>query len=104
MPTSNRTGRSVPTGRARPPRTGSTTIARTTNSSDPMVIEPVTTARLALRPITTADVDRIVELDSDPAVMRYINGGPATPRDEAARIVERSLGHRWLAFERDGDA
>jgi RimJ/RimL family protein N-acetyltransferase len=68
------------------------------------VIEPVATARLALRPITTEDVDLIVELDSDSEVMRFINGGRPTPRDEAARIVERSLGHRWLAFEREGDA
>jgi len=68
------------------------------------VIKPVTTARLALRPITTGDVDLIVALDADPEVMRFINGGRSTPRDEAARIVERSLGHRWVAFERDGDA
>jgi RimJ/RimL family protein N-acetyltransferase len=68
------------------------------------VIELVATARLALRPITTDDVDLIVALDGDPEVMRFINGGRATPRDEAARIVERSLAHRWLAFERDGDA
>ena len=68
------------------------------------MIERVTTARLALRPITTDDVDLIVELDADPEVMRFVNGGRPTPRAEAARIVERSLGHRWLAFERDGDA
>lgn len=68
------------------------------------MIEPVTTARLALRPLTTADVDLIVELDRDPEVMRFINGGQATPRAEAASIVDRSLGHRWLAFERAGAA
>ena len=68
------------------------------------MIEPVTTARLALRPITTDDVDLIVALDADPEVMRFVNGGRSTPRVEAARIVERSLGHRWVAFERDGDA
>jgi RimJ/RimL family protein N-acetyltransferase len=68
------------------------------------VIEPVTTARLALRPITTDDVDLMVELDADPEVMRFINGGRSTPHDEAERIVQRSLGHRWVAFERDRDA
>ena len=68
------------------------------------MIEPVTTARMALRAITMDDVDRLVALDTDPEVMRFINGGRPTPRDEAARIVERSIGHRWLAFERDGDA
>jgi RimJ/RimL family protein N-acetyltransferase len=69
-----------------------------------VVIEPVTTARMALHAITIDDVDRLVALDTDPEVMRFINGGRPTPRDEGARIVERSLGHRWLAFERDDDA
>jgi RimJ/RimL family protein N-acetyltransferase len=68
------------------------------------VIEPVTTARMVLRAITIDDADRLVELDRDPEVMRFINGGRPTPRDEAARIVERALGHRWMAFERAGDA
>jgi RimJ/RimL family protein N-acetyltransferase len=68
------------------------------------LIEPITTARMVLRAITTDDVDLVVELDRDPEVMRFINGGRPTPRDEAARIVERALGHRWLAFEQDGDA
>jgi len=68
------------------------------------VVEPVTTARLALRGITPDDVDFLVELDADPEVMRFISGGRATPRAEAARIIERSVGHRWVAFERDGDA
>jgi RimJ/RimL family protein N-acetyltransferase len=67
------------------------------------VIDEVATPRLILRPITTDDVDRLVELDADPLVMRFINGGRPTPRDEAARIVERSQGHRWLAFDRDGE-
>jgi len=68
------------------------------------VLAPLTTARLALRAITTDDVDLIVDLDADPEVMRFINGGRPTPREEAARIVERSQGHRWVAFERDGGA
>jgi RimJ/RimL family protein N-acetyltransferase len=67
------------------------------------VIEPLATERLRLRPIELADVDRLVTLDSDPEVMRYINGGAPTPRDEAERIVARSLGHRWLAFEPQDD-
>jgi len=68
------------------------------------VIEPFATDRLCLRPITLADVDEIVALDADPEVMRYINGGKPTPRDEAERIVARSVGHRWMACERDSDA
>src|SRR5512143_1992882 len=50
------------------------------------------------------DVDLLVALDADPEVMRYVNGGKPSPRDETERIVRRSLGHRWVAFERDGDA
>ena len=54
-----------------------------------------------LRPITLDDVDLLVALDSDPAVMRFINGGEPSARAETERIVQRSLGHRWVAFERD---
>jgi RimJ/RimL family protein N-acetyltransferase len=65
------------------------------------VIEPIETARLRMRPITLADVDLLVALDSDPEVMRYISGGKPSSRSETERIVQRSLGHRWLGFERD---
>jgi RimJ/RimL family protein N-acetyltransferase len=67
------------------------------------VIEPLATARLRLRPIEPGDADRLVELDADPAVMRFINGGRPTPPDEAARIIGRTLGHRWVAFDRATD-
>ena len=40
------------------------------------------TARLILRQFTADDVDNLVDLDGDPAVMRYITGGRPTPRDE----------------------
>jgi RimJ/RimL family protein N-acetyltransferase len=39
------------------------------------------TARLRLRHFTVDDVDRLVELDSDPEVMRYITFGAPTPRE-----------------------
>lgn len=39
------------------------------------------TDRLLLRRFTEADVDDLVALDADPAVMRYINGGRPTPRE-----------------------
>jgi RimJ/RimL family protein N-acetyltransferase len=39
-----------------------------------------TTERLVLRRFTRADADLLVELDSDPAVMRYLTGGRPTPR------------------------
>jgi RimJ/RimL family protein N-acetyltransferase len=59
------------------------------------------TARMRLRPITLDDVDLLVALDSDPEVMRYISGGKPSAHAETERIVQRSLGHRWLGFERD---
>jgi RimJ/RimL family protein N-acetyltransferase len=62
--------------------------------------EELETARLTLRPIATSDVDLLVALDSDPEVMRFISGGKPTSRAEAERILQRSLGHRWLGFER----
>jgi RimJ/RimL family protein N-acetyltransferase len=39
------------------------------------------TERLILRQFTSDDVDNLVALDGDPAVMRYITGGPPTPRE-----------------------
>lgn len=39
------------------------------------------TERLILRRFTMGDIDNLVALDGDPAVMRYITGGPPTPRD-----------------------
>jgi RimJ/RimL family protein N-acetyltransferase len=39
------------------------------------------TTRLALRRFRGDDVDRLVELDSDPEVMRYITYGVPTPRE-----------------------
>jgi RimJ/RimL family protein N-acetyltransferase len=64
------------------------------------MIEPVETERLALRPITMDDVDLLVELDSDPEVMRFITGGEPTSRAYVTERVQRSLGHRWIAYER----
>jgi RimJ/RimL family protein N-acetyltransferase len=39
------------------------------------------TDRLTLRRFTQADEDNLFELNSDPAVMRYLTGGRPTPRD-----------------------
>jgi RimJ/RimL family protein N-acetyltransferase len=36
--------------------------------------------------------------------MRFISGGEPTAPGEAERIVRRSLGHRWVAFEQATDA
>src|SRR5204862_2010193 len=40
------------------------------------------TERLILREFTEDDADNLVELDGDPDVMRFINGGRPTPRQE----------------------
>ena len=52
------------------------------------------TERLLLRRFTEADVDDLFELDSDPAVMRYINGGEPTPRAE----IEKDILPAFLEF------
>ena len=50
-------------------------------------------ARLRLRRFTAADLDRLVELDSDPEVMRWISYGAPTPRER----YEREILPRWFA-------
>ena len=45
------------------------------------------TDRLLLRRFTPADVDLLVDLDSDPQVMHHITGGLATSREEIADDV-----------------
>jgi RimJ/RimL family protein N-acetyltransferase len=58
------------------------------------------TERLVLRRVTEADVDALVELDSDPEVMRYITGGPATPREE----IENDYLPSWLRYYEEHEA
>lgn len=67
------------------------------------------TPRLVLRQFTAADVDLLVELDSDPAVVHFITGGRTTPRTEIEQDVlpaflgyyERFPGYGfWAAAER----
>ncbi|HET8842752.1 MAG TPA: GNAT family N-acetyltransferase [Ktedonobacteraceae bacterium] len=45
------------------------------------------TARLVLRRFTATDVDHLVDLDSDPEVMRYLNGGRPTPREIIQHVI-----------------
>ena len=68
------------------------------------------TERLVLRRFTEADVDLIFDLDSDPEVMRFLNGGIPTPRGVIEyEILPRILGYYrrfpaygfWAAFEKD---
>lgn len=44
------------------------------------------TERLVLRRFTEADLDNLVALDSDPDVMRFINGGTPTSRDDMQNV------------------
>lgn len=59
----------------------------------------LTTDRLLLRRFTADDVDLLVALDGDQEVMRFINGGRATPREELAEDVLPF----WLRFYDEGD-
>lgn len=58
------------------------------------------TERLRLRRFTPDDVELLLELDSDPEVMRYINGGRATPRED----VENEILPRILSYYERFDA
>lgn len=69
----------------------------------------LSTERLWLRRFTADDVDLLVELDADPQVMRYINGGRPTSREEIETdILPAFLGYYdrydgygfWAAIER----
>jgi RimJ/RimL family protein N-acetyltransferase len=71
------------------------------------------TERLLLRTFTDADVDDLLELDSDPAVTRFITNGEPTPRATVIdEILPAFLGYYasstgygfWAAIERDGGA
>jgi RimJ/RimL family protein N-acetyltransferase len=70
------------------------------------------TARLTLRRFTEADVDNLVDLDSDPAVMRFLNGGKPTPREvirneklpRFLQYYERSAGYGvWATVEKSSE-
>lgn len=52
------------------------------------------TARLCLRRFVASDLDLLVELDSDPQVMRYLTGGAPTPREYYSDVVLP----RWFAL------
>ncbi|MFE9452015.1 GNAT family N-acetyltransferase [Streptomyces sp. NPDC006739] len=72
------------------------------------------TERLALRRFTGDDADLLIELDSDPAVMRYLSGGnPTAPEIVRERHLPNILAgyEKWggrlglfAAHEKDGGA
>jgi RimJ/RimL family protein N-acetyltransferase len=57
------------------------------------------TDRLLLRRFTADDVDDLVELDGDPEVMRYVNGGRPTPREEIKKVYLPWFMHYYERFE-----
>jgi RimJ/RimL family protein N-acetyltransferase len=73
---------------------------RSATPYDPAVHVYLETPRLILRRLTADDLDEIEALDGDPAVMRYITGGAATPREELRDDYLPS----WLAYYESGDA
>ncbi|MBC6462050.1 GNAT family N-acetyltransferase [Actinomadura sp. HBU206391] len=50
--------------------------------------------RLTLRRFTAADVDDLVDLDGDPAVMRYLTGGTPTSRE----VIQDEVLPRFLQY------
>ncbi|WP_405675265.1 GNAT family N-acetyltransferase [Streptomyces sp. NBC_01511] len=60
------------------------------------------TARLRLRDCVEADLDRLLALDNDPGVKRFIDGGvPVAPESFRAETLPRLLGRGfWAAEER----
>ena len=57
------------------------------------------TERMLLRRFTRADIDHLFELDSDPEVMRYINGGKPTPRREIENDILPAFLNYYDRFE-----
>ncbi len=52
------------------------------------------TDRMTLRRFTEADADLLVDLDSDPEVMRFLTGGTPTPR----AVIESEILPRFLRY------
>ncbi|WP_093606580.1 GNAT family N-acetyltransferase [Streptomyces indicus] len=72
------------------------------------------TERLALRPFTADDAGLLIELDSDPAVMRFLSGGrptaPETVREQHLPRIRAGY-EKWAgrfgvfaAYEKEGGA
>jgi len=67
------------------------------------------TERLILRRFTQADLDNLVELDSDPDVMHFLTGGKPTSREAIQNEIlpgllrdygRRAASGRWAAIEK----
>ncbi|HEY1821790.1 MAG TPA: GNAT family N-acetyltransferase [Trebonia sp.] len=55
------------------------------------------TPRLTVRQFTEGDVDNLFNLDSDPAVMRYLSGGRPTPRQ---KIRDQTIPFHLAVYDR----
>src|SRR5687768_10038399 len=53
------------------------------------------TERLNLRRFAPADLEHLIELDSDPEVMRFLSGGRPTPR----ALIQREILPRFLTYD-----
>lgn len=62
----------------------------------------IKTPRLILREFSEADVDNLVDLDSDPKVTLYINGGEPTPRDYVVEQVMPRIMQYYKSLDRQG--
>ncbi len=60
------------------------------------------TDRLVLRAFTAADTDRLLALDNDPEVMRFINGGRPTSRQAIETRTLPRLLHDYPCWETHG--
>ena len=70
------------------------------------------TPRVRLEEFTSADANLLKDLDSDPEVMLYLNGGRSSTDEEVSSTLERILGFRekysgrfglWKAFNKVTD-
>jgi len=60
------------------------------------------THRMILREFTQYDIDNLVDLDSDPEVTRFINGGKPTPRDVVVEKVMPRIMNYYAKLDRQG--
>ena len=66
-------------------------------------MDPIRTERLRLRRFDTGDADNLLALHNDPLVMRWINGGEATPRTVIGgrtlpAFIADNQEHTWGGF------
>ena len=76
---------------------GNTVLARSRSCMLAAVNPYLQTERVELRRFGLDDADLLIELDSDPAVMRYLTGGEPTPPEEYRDFMPRLVASydRW---------